>query len=220
MDKSEYSKGKAGENFDVSYISLIKGANTILDTLASVWKYSLTALLLSLSTVGVISIAIFFMMPGREVFLTEGVVFLAIAAWISARNFALNCNQCCTADIPHWKAILASFVKPDNTIDTQRDGQSVVESLIQVTVATGDWIRLIKRDIFSVLFWPIVAVLVFVFSVYQVDAFTLRIIAAAFFVYIGALVVVVYFGVNVKFKKWQIKVAQFKSYTATAMENL
>lgn len=191
-----------------------------MDTLASVWKYSLAVLLISLSAIGVISIVLFFEVPSKEVFFTEGIIFLAVAGWIFARNFVLNCNQCCTADIPRWKRVLASFVKPDSTVDRQVDGQSVVENLMQIMVATGDWIRLIKRDIFSVLFWPVVATAAFVLSVYQVDILMLRFIAVGFVAYVFVLAIAVYFGTNMKFRRWQSKVAQFKGYTASAMENL
>ncbi len=210
----------SAESFDSSYLLLIRGANKILDTLASVWKYTLAALLVSLSAIGVASIVLFFDTPGREVFFSEGVIFLAIAGWIFARNFALNCNQCCTEDIPRWKGVLSSFVKADNTVNRPADGQSLMENLMQIMVATGDWIRLIKRDVFSVLFWPVIATIVFVLTVYQVNFETLRFVAVGFVVYIFVLSAAVYYGVNLKFRRWQSKVSQFRGYTASAMENL
>jgi hypothetical protein len=217
---SNNAKENSEENFDAAYIQLIKSANKILDTLASVWKYSVSALLLSLSVVGIVSVSLYFVEPGREVFLTEGVIFIFIAAWVFARNFLMNCNKCCTADIPRWKQTLSSFVKTNDTIDRERDGQSVVESLMQVVVATGDWIKMIKRDVFSLLFWPIIAILVFALTVFQANVFTLRIVGAVFAVYIGALVIGVYYGVNVKFRKWQTRIKKFSNYAETAVDNL
>lgn len=206
------------ESVEASYLSLIKAAKRVLDTLASVWKYSVTALLLSLSAIGITAIVLFLTVPGKEFYFTEGVIFLAIAAWIYARNVTGTCNQCCTADIPHWKSVLSSFVKPDNTLDSQKDGQSVVENLMQVTVATGDWIRLIKRDVFSVLFWPMLAGVVFLLSVYQIDAAVVRVAAVGFIVYIFALTTAIYYSVNWKFRNWQTRVAQFERYTTTAVD--
>ncbi len=206
-------------DFTASYLSLIKGADKILDTLASVWKYSLTALLLSLSIIGAISIVLFFAFPTRELFFTEGIIFLAIAGWIFARTFTGSCSRCCNADIPHWKRVLASFVQKDNTVD-QRDGESVAENLMKVIDATGDWIRLIKRDVFSVLFWPVLAIVIFIFSVYPVELFVVRVVAVLFVIYIFALTVIIYYSVKVKFQGWQEKVSRFKQFTATAIENL
>jgi hypothetical protein len=208
------------ESLKASYLSLIKGAKRVLDTLASVWKYSVTALLLSLSAIGITAIVLFLTVPGKEFYFTEGVIFLAIAAWIFARNVTGTCSQCCTADIPHWKSVLTSFVKPDNTIDSQKDGQSVVENLMQVAIATGDWIRLIKRDVFSVLFWPMLAGVVFLLSVYQVDVVIARVAAVGFIVYLFALTTAIYYSVNWKFRNWQTKVAQFKGYATTAIDRL
>ena len=204
---------------DSSYISMIHDANQILDTLSRVWKYCLTALLLSLSIVGLVSIGLFVADQSKQQFFTEGVIFLAITAWIFVRNILGNRN-CCTEDIPYWKKILASFIKPDNTLDSQRDGQSIIENLMKMVLATGDWIRTIKKDVFSMLFWPIVAIVIFLLSVYQVNILEFRIIEVAFIVYIFILAITIYYGINLKFKKWQSNVNRFKTYTATAIENL
>ena len=218
-DESQ-SSSSTEDNLDSSYISMIHDANQILDTLSRVWKYCLTALLLSLSIVGIVSIGLFVADTSKQQFFTEGVIFLAIAAWIFARNILGNRNQCCNEDIPHWKSVLASFVKPDNTWDSQKDGQSVIENLMKVVFATGGWIRSIKRDVFSVLFWPIVAIVIFLLSVYQVNVLEFRIIEVAFIIYMFTLAIAIYYGVNLKFKRWQSKVNRFETYTASAMENL
>ncbi len=207
------------DNLDSSYISMIHDANQILDTLSKVWKYCLTALLLSLSIVGLVSIGLFVADPSKQQFFTEGVIFLAIAAWVFARNMLGNRN-CCTEDIPYWKKVLASFIKPDNTLDSQRDGQSIIENLMKVVLATGDWIRTIKKDVFSVLFWPIVAIVIFLLSVYQVNIIEFRIIEVAFIVYMFILAIATYYGINLKFEKWQSNVVRFRTYTASAIENL
>jgi hypothetical protein len=207
------------DNLDSSYISMIHDANQILDTLSKVWKYCLTTLLLSLSIVGLVSIGLFIADPSKQQFFTEGVIFLAIAAWVFARNI-LGKRNCCTEDIPYWKKILASFIKPDNTLDSQRDGQSIIENLMKVVLATGDWIRTIKKDVFSVLFWPIIAIVIFLLSVYQVNIIEFRIIEVAFIVYMFILAIAIYYGINLKFKKWQSNVDRFKTYTANAIENL
>jgi hypothetical protein len=214
----EPEKNSANETFD-SYLPLIKGANKVLDTLSSVWKYSLTALLLSLSVIGAVSLGLF-LLVGREVLFTEGVIFLAIAAWVFVRTFTGNCNRCCNADIPRWKGVLASFVQPNDSVDSQRDGESVVESLMKVIDESGDWIRLIRRDVFSVLFWPIIAMAIFVFSVYSVDIVVVRVVAVLFIIYVFVLTGVIYYSVKVKFQGWQEKVSRFRGYTATAIENL
>jgi hypothetical protein len=214
----EPEKNIANENFD-SYLPLINGANKILDTLSSVWKYSLTALLLSLSIIGAISIGLF-LLVGREILFTEGVIFLAIAAWIFVRTFTGNCNRCCNADIPRWKAILASFVQPNNSVDSQQDGQSVVESLMRVINESNDWIRLIRRDVFSVLFWPVIAMVLFVFSVYSVDITVVRVVEVLFVIYVFVLTGAIYYSVKVKFQGWQEKVSRFRDYTATAIEDI
>lgn len=176
--------------------------------------------MISLSMVGAFSIAFYFIIPGHDVFLTEGIIFLIIAAWVFARNFLMGCTQCCTTDIPHWKGVLASFIKPDGTIEQEKDGESVVENLMQVITATGDWIRMIKRDVFSLLFWPIVAAIVLTFSIYFANIATLQFVAGAFAVYIGALVIGVYFGVGYAFRKWQARITRFKDAAKTAMELL
>ena len=213
------SQEPSKEDFAKSYLPLIKGANKVLDTLASVWRYSVIILLVSLSAIGAISLGLFFF-AGREVLFTEGVIFLAIAAWIFFRNVTGTCNRCCTADIPRWKHQLSSFVQPDNSVDVQRDGQSVVENLMQVIDESADWIRLIRRDVFSVLFWPVIAAIVFLGSVYSVDIALLQVIAVAFVIYVFALTGTVYYSVNVKFRGWQKRVASFRDYTASALENL
>jgi hypothetical protein len=216
---SQNPKKAEHESFDSSYLSLIKGASKVLDTLTSVWKYSLTALLLSLSVIGAVSIGLF-LVVGREVLFTEGIIFLAIAAWIFLRTFTGNCNRCCNADIPHWKAVLASFVQSNNTVDSEREGQSVVESLMHVIDETGSWIVLIRRDVFSVLFWPVIAIVIFVLSIYSVDITVVRVVAVLFVIYVFALTGVIYYSVKVKFESWQERVSRFKTYSATAIENL
>jgi hypothetical protein len=221
MIKDDSQNSSSTENkLDASYVSMIHGANEILDTLSKVWKYCLSALLLSLSIVGLVSIGLFVTDPSKQQFFTEGIIFLAIAAWVFARNILGNRNQCCNEDIPHWKSVLDSFIKPDNTLDSQKDGESIIENLMKVVFATGEWIRTIKRDVFSVLFWPIVAIVIFLLSVYQVNAIEFRIIEVTFIVYIFILAVAIYYGINLKFKRWQVKVNKFKTYTANAMENL
>jgi hypothetical protein len=216
---AEPEKIIAAENFDSSFLSLINGANKVLDTLASVWKYSLTALLVSLSVIGGISISLF-LLVGREVLFTEGVIFLAIAAWIFVRTFTGNCNKCCNADIPRWKRVLTSFVQPNNTVISQQDGLSIVESLMRVIDESANWIRLIRRDVFSMLFWPVVAVAIFVFSVYSVDIVVVRVVEILFVIYVIVLTGAIYYSVKVKFQRWQEKVEHFKGNTATVIENL
>jgi len=207
-------------NLDSSYVSMISDANRILDTLSRAWKYCLTALLTSLSAIGLASLALFLSDTTQEQFLTEGIIFLAIAAWIFSRNILGSRNQCCNEDIPRWKAILSSFLRPDNTFDSQHDGQSALENLMKVILATNDWIKTIKRDVFSVLFWPILAVGIFLLSIYQVNVLELRILEIAFVAYMVILTSAVYYGVNLKFRKWQTKAANFKAFTASALENL
>jgi len=220
MVEKDKEKETSVGNEEVSYVSMIEDANRILDTLSRVWKYCLTALLVSLSAIGFISIAIFLIETSKEQFFIEGIIFLAIAAWVFARNTLGTRNRCCNEDIPRWKTILASFVRADNTFDSQRDGQSVIENLMKVIFATIDWIKMIKRDVFSILFWPIVAAAIFLLSVFQVNIVELRVLEVAFVVYIFVLTMAVYYGVNLRFRKWQTKVAQFKGYTASALENV
>ncbi len=208
----------AQESVDSSYIAMIRGANRVLDTLASVWKYSVTVLLLSLSVIGAISIGLF-VAVGRQTLFIEGIVFLAIAAWIFVRNVTGSCNRCCTADIPHWKRVLSSFVQPNNTVVSQ-DGQSVTESLMRMIVESGDWIRLIRRDVFSMLFWPVIATVIFVFSVYTVDIAVVQVVEVLFAIYVFLLTGVIYYTVKVKFQGWQEKVSRFRGLTADALENL
>jgi len=205
---------------EVSYVSMIRDANRILDTLSRVWRYCLTVLLASLSAIGFVSILLFLIDTSKEQFFIEGIIYLAIAAWVFARNMLGTRNQCCNEDIPRWKAILASFVKPDNTFDSKRDGQSVIENLMKVIFATGDWIKMIRRDVFSVLFWPIVAFAIFLLSVYQVNIVEVRMLEIASVAYIVVLTLAVYYGTNLKFRKWQTKVARFKGYAVSALENL
>jgi hypothetical protein len=205
---------------DTSYVSMIRDANQILDTLSKVWKYCLAALLLSLFIVGLVSIGLFVADPSQEQFFLEGIIFLAIAAWIFARNLLGQRNRCCTEDIPYWKSVLSSFVKPDNSLASVKDGESVIENLMKVTLATGDWIRTIKRDVFSVLFWPVVAIGFFLLSVYQVNVVELRIIEVSFVVYLFTLALAVYFGVNLRFRRWQARVDKFRVFTTTAIETL
>jgi hypothetical protein len=209
------------DNVDASYVSMIRDANQILDMLSKVWKYCLTALLLSLSIVSLVSIGLFVADPTKEQFFTEGIIFLAIAVWIFARNLLIGRrNRCCTEEIPHWKSVLASFIKPDNSFNAQKDGESVIENLMKVILATSDWIRTIKRDVFSVLFWPIVAIVIFLLSVYQVNVVEVRIIEVAFIVYMFTLAIAIYYGVNLRFRRWQVKVDKFRAFTSTAIETL
>gem|GEM_PF-5825591 len=206
------------ESFDSFNLALIKGANKVLDTLASVWKYSVAALLLSMLVIGAISLGLFTIL-GRQTLFIEGIIFLAIAAWIFFRNLTGTCNQCCTDDIPHWKRVLTSFIQPNNTIATA-DGQSVTESLMHVIDASTDWIRLIRRDIFSMLFWPVVATVIFVFSVYSVNIAIVRIAWVLLIIYVFILTGAVYYSVRFRFQTWQEKVSKFKGYAASALENL
>ena len=209
------------EGIDSSYIPMIHDANQILDTLSKVWRYCLAALLLSLSAVGAAAIGLYLINTAQEQFFVEGIIYLAIAAWVFARNLLLGSrNSCCTEDIPRWKDRLASFVKSDNTVDAERDGESIIENLMKVTSATADWIRTIKRDVFSVLFWPVVAVAFFLLSVYQANFVEVRVVEVAFVVYIVVLAVAVYFGVNAKFRRWQAKADSFRAYTSKAIDNL
>jgi len=219
-DANQENLGVEG-GVESSYVSMIKDANRILDTLSRVWRYCLVALLLSLSIVGFASIGFYLVAPsGREQFFAEGVIFIAIAAWIFARNLLLGPrDRCCTEDIPRWKATLASFVGPDNSL-AERDGESIIEDLMKVTLATGDWIRQIKRDVFSVLFWPVVATVLFLLSVFQVNIVEFRIIEVAFIVYLVTLALAVYFGVNSKFQRWQAKVDRFRAFASKAIETL
>jgi len=219
-EKEKEHEASSPENAESTYVSMIKDANKILDTLSRVWKYCLTVLLASLSAIGLVSLALFLTDTTKEQFFTEGVIFLAIAAWIFARNLLSTRNQCCNEDIPRWKGILGSFVKPDNTFDDQKDGESALENLMRVVFATGDWIKMIRRDVFSVLFWPIVAFAIFLLSVYQANIVEIRFLEIAFVAYIVFLTLAIYYGTNLKFRKWQTKVARFKGYTASALENL
>lgn len=116
--------------------------------------------------------------------------------------------------------MLASFIKPDNTLDREKEGQSVIENLMKVVLATSDWIKTIKRDVFSVLFWPIVAIVIFLLSIYQVNVFEVRVLDVVFIVYMFTLALAIYYGIDVKFRRWQTKAARFKNYTAIALENL
>jgi len=221
MSEDDSQKGFSKEDsIDASYLSMIRDANKILDTLSKVWKFCLIALLLSLSIVGLVSIGLFALNQSSVQFFSEGVIFLIIAVWVFARNLLGSQNKCCAEDIPYWKSTLASFVKADNTLDTQKDGQSVIENLIKVVYASGDWIRTIKRDVFSVLFWPLVAIVIFLLTVYQANVVQVRIIEIAFVAYMFALVIAVYYGVNLRFKRWQTKVDRFRSFTSKAIETL
>ncbi len=213
------SQEPSKEDFAKSYLPLIKGANKVLDTLASVWRYSVIILLVSLSAIGAISLGAFFFV-GREVFFTEGVIFLAIAAWIFFRNVTDTCNRCCTADIPRWKRLLSSFIQSNNSVDMQRDGQSIAENLMRVIDESFDWIRLIRRDVFSMLFWPVIAAVIFLVSVYSVDITMLQVTAIALVMYVFVLTGTVYYTVNIRFQGWQERASSFRGYTASALESL
>lgn len=207
------------ETLNAAYLPLIKDTNRILDTLSHIWTYSITVILLTLIAIGVISLYLSFLTLNDTAFFTEGIIFLIVAAFLLMRHFMGPHNSKRRINIPHWKSVLNSFVKPDNTVSGQ-DGQSILESLMQIVIISDEWIRRIKRGIFSTLFWPIVAVIIFIFSSFQLNTFEFQIISVFFVVYMFVLIVAVYYGVNWRFRGWQTKVARFKNFTANAVDSL
>jgi hypothetical protein len=210
--------GLTKENIEVSYLSMIKDASRILEMLSSVWRYCVSVILLSLSIIGLLSISMFVIVPGKEIFFAEGIIFQSIAAWIFVRNSSGVCSGCCSADIPRWKGVLASFVNSDNSVEMEKDGQSVLENLMQVILITGDWIRQIKRDVFSMLFWPLLASVIFVISLYPVDLVVVRVVEVTFVAYAFVLATGIFYGVNSKFHNWQTRVKSFKNFTSSALD--
>ncbi len=217
-DKRVVDRDIGAESIGDSYRTLIVGASRVLDTLTAVWKFSLAALIGSLSVMGVVAIAVYFTIFPRESLFLEGFVFLAIAAWIFSRSLTGRCCSCCTVEIPRWRSILASFIKPDSTVDTSKEGEGVVDSVMQVMLASEEWMRVIRRELFSMLLWPILAAVVMLLTVYTVDATTVKMISLAFIGYIFALTVAIYYIVNQKFQPWQRRVAKFKANVENTLQ--
>lgn len=217
-DKRSVDVDIGAEGIGDSHRALIVGASSVLDTLTVVWRFSLAALIGSLSVMGVVAIVTYFAVFPRESLFLEGFVFLAMAAWIFFRSLTGRCCTCCTVEIPRWRSILASFIKPDSTVDAFREGEGVVDSVMQVMLASEEWMRVIRRELFSMLLWPILAAVVLLLTVYTVDATTVKMISLAFIGYIFALTVAIYYTVNQKFQPWQRRVAKFKANLENALQ--
>lgn len=96
----------------------------------------------------------------------------------------------------------------------------MVESVMQVMLASEEWMRVIRRELFSMLLWPILAAVVLLLTVFTVDATTLKIISLAFIGYVFALTLAIYYTVNQKFKPWQRRVAKFKANVENALQTM
>ena len=92
-----------------------------------------------------------------------------------------------------------------------REGEGVAETIMQMIFASEEWINVIRRELLSMLVWPILAILILSFTAFQVELATIRALAVGFVVYIFAMTFVVYFGVRLKFQNWEGRVARFKA---------
>lgn len=212
-------KGYANpKEMDDVHLSLIGGAQRMLDTATSVWKFSLAALMGSLSVMGAVAVLMYFTILSRDSLFLEGVVFLAIAAWILARSLTGQCCSCCTVEIPRWKRILRSFIRADGTVDMDKQGEGVADSLIQVIAASEKWINVIRQELVSMLIWPVLAIVILISTVFTIDVTVVRIIALGFVGYVFVLTLAVYFGVKLKFQDWQSRIDRFEANTDRALK--
>ncbi|MCL4436111.1 MAG: hypothetical protein M1503_00300 [Thaumarchaeota archaeon] len=78
-------------------------------------------------------------------------------------------------------------------MDASKEGEGGVDSVMQIMLASEEWMRVIRRELFSMPLWPILAAVVLLLTVYTVDSTTMRMIALAFIGYIFALTVVIYY---------------------------
>jgi hypothetical protein len=202
---------QGSDSLDQAQLQLLSGAKRMLDTTAALWKVSLVVLAGSLSAMGIIALLLYSFILPKDALFIEGILFLAISAWILARSLTGQCCSCCTVEIPRWKRILASFVKADGTFDTDRQGEGVVDTIMQMILASEDWISIIRRELLSMLIWPILAIGMLLLTAYTVEVTFVRIIVLAFVGYVFLLTFAVYFGVKLKFQSWQNKVDQFKT---------
>jgi hypothetical protein len=202
---------QGSDRLDQAQLQLLSGAKRMLNTTVALWKMSLVALVGSLSAMGIIALLLYSFILPRDALFIEGIVFLAIAAWTLARSLTGQCCSCCTVEIPRWKRILGSFVKPDGTFDTERQGEGVVDTIMQMILASEDWISVIRREVLSMLIWPILAIGMLLLTVYTVEVTFVRAIVLAFVGYVFLLTFAIYFGVKLKFQSWQNKVDQFKT---------
>jgi hypothetical protein len=85
---------------------------------------------------------------------------------------------------------------------------------MQIISASEGWISVIRRELLSMLIWPILAIGMLLLTVYTVEVTLVRTIAVGFVGYVFALTFAVYYGVKMKFQSWQSKVDQFKTRTA------
>ncbi len=216
---NDSAKNEPVESIDAIYLPLLRDADKILSTLSKVWTYSHIAIFSTLYFLGFISIVTYFLFPANDRFLTMGEVFLIIAI-IAALLYYGRRNRRRRAEIVHWKSVLASYVKPDNTLNSQKDGDSILEDLMKVIFASDKWISRIKRRIFVMLVWLTVAVAVFFMVAYQASSFQVGLIEDGLVVYAASLAIAVYFSVNWRFRSWQNKVAKFKSYAFSALDRL
>jgi hypothetical protein len=216
---NDSAKNALVENVDAIYLPLLRDADKILSTLSKIWTYSHVAIFTSLYFLGFISIVAYFLYPANDRFLQLGEIFVIIAIVVVLVHFG-RINRRRRAEMAHWKFTLASYIKPDNTINSQQNGESILENLMKVILASDRWISRIKRRIIMMLVWQTVAVVVFFMVAFQVSSFQVGIIEECLVVYSLGLAIAVYYGVNWRFRSWQSKVNKFKSSTSSAMDRL
>ena len=102
-------------------------------------------------------------------------------------------------NMENWKIKLASFIKPDNTLNTPQNGQSILENLMSVILASEKWISRIKRQIFSMIIWLAVSIVVFFVVLYQANSVQVQLVENGLLVFAVALALVVYFSVDLQF---------------------
>lgn len=216
-EENDSAKSSSSESLDAVYIPLIKDANKIFSTLSTVWNYSHIAVFSSLYLIGFASFGLYFTNPANDRFRIMGIVFLIIATVFFAQPSG---NRRRRDEMMRWKSTLASLVKPDNTLIIPQDGQSILENLMQVILASEKWISRIKRRIFTMILWQVVAVVVFFVVLYQANSIQVQLIQNGLIVFAVALALIVYFSVDLKFRGWQNKIAKFKSNASTVMDRL
>lgn len=207
----------SSENLDAVYVPLIKDANKIFSTLSTVWNYSHVAIFSSLYLIGFVSFGLYFMNPANYNFRSLGIVFLIIATIFFLQPSGTRRRR---DEMTHWKIMLASLIKPDNTLNTPQDGQSILENLMQVILASEKWISRIKRRIFTMILLQTVAVVAFFAVLYQTSSVQVQLVENGLIVFAVALVLIVYFSVDLKFRGWQNKIAKFKSHVSIAVDRL
>lgn len=201
------------------HLSLIAGSKKILNDLQRVSRLCQEIVFGSFLFLGALAIVAYFAVLPKEGVLLSGIALSAIGAWFLVRERTGFGRRCCE-DICSQNENIESLVKSDGTVDYDLPGRSVIDTTMSVVTESEEWMREISRELFLMLFWPALAVLILLMSVYSISSLQAQALSLGFIIYIIGMTSAVYIGTKLKFRSWQRRVAFFSSKAEEILQKI